>query len=201
MVFFPVQVEKEQLTSLCDAVNAASPHFFVVDPYYYTGQTVKLIHDDFNTALYLAMIFVFVVLLVSFRSVVLAVIAFLPMVLSWYIVIGIMALTGMQFNLINIVVSTFIFGIGVDYSIFIMEGLMARHRGEDDLLLPHKSAIVFSAFVLLVGVGSLFFAVHPAIRSVGLVTIIGMVSTVVISYVLQPFLFRTVYVKLKERTK
>ena len=96
-------------------------------------------------------------------------------------------------------VSTFIFGIGVDYSIFIMEGLLARHRGTGDLLLPHKSAIVFSAFVLLVGVGSLFFAVHPAIRSVGLVTIIGMVSTVIISYALQPYLFRKVYVKMQER--
>lgn len=193
MIFFPVQVPKAQLTALCDAVNAASPHFLVVDPYYYTGQTVKLINDDFNTALYIAMAFVFVVLLVSFRSVVLSIIAFLPMALSWYIVIGVMALTGMQFNLINIVVSTFIFGIGVDYSIFIMEGLLARQRGTGDLLLPHKSAIVFSAFVLLVGVGSLFFAVHPAIRSVGLVTIIGMTSTVIISYALQPYLFRKFY--------
>lgn len=193
MIFFPVQVPKEQLTPLCDAVNAASPHFLVVDPYYYTGQTVELINDDFNTALYISMAFVFVVLLVSFRSVLLAVIAFLPMALSWYIVIGVMALTDMQFNLINIVVSTFIFGIGVDYSIFIMEGLLARHRGTGDLLLPHKSAIVFSAFVLLVGVGSLFFAVHPAIRSVGLVTVIGMTATVVISYALQPYLFRKFY--------
>ena len=193
MIFFPVQVPKAQLTALCDAVNAASPHFLVVDPYYYTGQTVKLINDDFNTALYIAMAFVFVVLLISFRSVVLSIIAFLPMALSWYIVIGVMALTGMQFNLINIVVSTFIFGIGVDYSIFIMEGLLARQRGTGDLLLPHKSAIVFSAFVLLVGVGSLFFAVHPAIRSVGLVTIIGMTSTVIISYALQPYLFRKFY--------
>ena len=199
MIFFPVQVSKEQLIPLCDAVNAASPHFLVVDPYYYTGQTVKLINDDFNTALYIAMAFVFVVLLASFRSMTLALIAFLPMALSWYIVIGLMALTGMQFNLINIVVSTFIFGIGVDYSIFIMEGLLAKHRGTGDLLLPHKSAIVFSAFVLLIGVGSLFFAVHPAIRSVGLVTIIGMVSTVVISYALQPYLFRKVYVKMQER--
>lgn len=40
---------------------------------------------------------------------------------------------------------------------------------------------------------------HPAIRSVGLVTIIGMVSTVIISYALQPYLFRKVYVKMQER--
>ena len=40
------------------------------------------------------------------------------MFLSWYVLQGLMALLGLEFNLINIVISTFIFGIGVDYSIF-----------------------------------------------------------------------------------
>jgi predicted RND superfamily exporter protein len=39
-------------------------------------------------------------------------------------------------------------------------------------------------------VASLLFAVHPAIRSIGLITLIGMASTIMISYVLQPFVFR-----------
>ena len=111
MIFFPVQVPKAQLTALCDAVNAASPHFLVVDPYYYTGQTVKLINDDFNTALYIAMAFVFVVLLISFRSLSQAVLAFIPMSLSWYVVRGVMGLAGLEFNLINIIIATFVYMI------------------------------------------------------------------------------------------
>ncbi|MFA6859684.1 MAG: MMPL family transporter, partial [Bacteroidales bacterium] len=104
---------------------------------------------------------------------------------------GLMAIFGLKFNLINIVVSTFIFGIGVDYSIFVMEGLLAQAReGSDKLLIYHKSAIFFSAFVLLVVVLSLMFASHPAIQSIGLSTFIGMASTILITYTLQPFLFR-----------
>jgi putative flippase GtrA len=38
-------------------------------------------------------------------------------------------------------------------------------------------------------VTSLLFAVHPAIRSIGLSTLIGMASTIMISYSLQPFVF------------
>ena len=51
-------------------------------------------------------------------------------------------------------------------------------------------AIFFSAIILVIVTASLLFAVHPAIRSIGLITLIGMASTIMISYALQPFVFR-----------
>ncbi len=174
-----------------DAAVASVPHSVVVDPHFYTSDMVKLIRDDFNMTLLISSLFVLAVLLVSFRNIWSALLAFLPMFLSWYVVQGIMAIAGLQFNLINIIISTFIFGIGVDYSIFVMQGLLAGARGEDARLLDyHKAAIVFSAFVLVVVVLSLLFASHPAIHSIGLSTLIGMTSTILITYTLQPFLFR-----------
>ena len=100
-----------------------------------------------------------------------------------------MILFGMKFNLINIIISTFIFGIGVDYSIFVMNGLVG---GEENtrLLGYHKTAILFSAIILIVTVGSMLFANHPAIRSVGFSTLVGLVSAVVLSYIVQPALYR-----------
>ena len=81
--------------------------------------------------------------------------------------------------------------VGVDYSIFITEGLLAEARtGSRDMLTWHKVAIFFSAIILVFVTASLLFAVHPAIRSIGLITLIGMASTIMISYALQPFVFR-----------
>ena len=81
--------------------------------------------------------------------------------------------------------------MGVDYSIFITEGLLAQARtGSSEMLTWHKVAIFFSASILVIVVASLIFAVHPAIRSIGLITLIGMASTITISYSLQPFAFR-----------
>jgi predicted RND superfamily exporter protein len=132
-----------------------------------------------------------VILLLSFRSVLLALIAFLPMSVSWYVVQGVMGLMGQDFNMINIVIATFIFGVGVDYSIFVMKGLLAKAKGEDNsLLIQHKTAIFLSAFMLIVALGSLLFATHPAINSVGFTTLIGMSSTVLLTYTIQPALFR-----------
>ena len=190
MVFTSVQLLEENKKVVNDAV-AAQPHAVVIDPFYYTNDMVKLLNDDFNTILGISSVFVFLVLLVSFRSIPVALIAFLPMGLSWYVVQGIMGIFGLQFNLINIIIATFIFGIGVDYSIFVMTGLIAKAKGEEDNLLTyHKTAIFFSAFVLMVVTVALLFATHPAIHSIGISTLIGMSATILITYTLQPALFR-----------
>jgi predicted RND superfamily exporter protein len=190
LVFTPVRMNKEKLLDVGAKVSAGSNNLAVIDPIYYANNMVKAIHNDFNTTLAVSSLFVLLVLLISLRSFVLAILAFLPMVLSWYIVLGVMAIFRMEFNLINIIISSFIFGIGVDYSIFIMDGLLAKYRNEQQSLLAyHKTAIFFSAIILIIVILSLFFAVHPAIYSIGIATFIGMVSTVLIAYSLQPFLF------------
>lgn len=114
----------------------------------------------------------------------------MPMFLSWYVVQGWMAILGLSFNMINIVISTFIFGIGVDYSIFVMKGLIERQRQESSKLLEyHKVAIFFSALVLIIVMGSMLFAKHPTIVSISECALIGMISTILITYTLQPLIF------------
>ena len=190
LIFNSVLMDSANKTQVDEHI-AAMPHAVVVDPFYYTGNMISLIHKDFNTTLLISSIFVFVVLLLSFKNVMLALIAFLPMFLSWYVVQGWMAIFGLPFNLINIVISTFIFGIGVDYSIFVMQGLIAGQQSRSSELLEyHKVAIIFSAFVLVVVVLSMLCANHPAIKSIGVSTLIGMASTIMITYTLQPLFFR-----------
>lgn len=190
LVFSSVLTEPENIGQINDAVSA-QPHALVTDPFYYTGGMISLIHNNFNIVLFISSIFVLIVLLLSYRSIILALLAFLPMFLSWYIVQGSMALLGLQFNLINIIVASIIFGVGVDYSIFIMSGLIATLQGQNSqVLIYHKTAISFSAFILIVVLVSLLFAKHPAVYSVGVCTLIGMTANILISYSLQPFLFR-----------
>jgi len=187
----PVKMDRSKyFMEVGEEVVKANRKFLVLDPMYYTNDMVKSVQKDFNLTLSISSIFVLIVLLISYKSIVLAVIAFLPMALSWYIVLGFMAIFGLEFNLINIVISTFIFGIGVDYSIFIMDGLLASYNTKRPLLTFHKTAIFFSALILLIVISSLFFAVHPAISSIGASTFIGMLSTILIAYTLEPLLFR-----------
>ena len=177
-----------------DTVTAAlidGPQTVVLEPFYYCEDMVTLVHDDFQMTLLISSLLVLVVLLLSFRNIWIALVAFFPMFLSWYALQGFMALLGLDFNLINIVISTFIFGIGVDYSIFIMEGLLQEARtGSSERLEYHKVAIFFSALVLVIVIGSLVFATHPSISSTGRISLIGMVFTILMTYSLEPFVFR-----------
>ena len=180
-----VQSKTSDYYRICDAI-ANVPHLMVLDTYYYTIDTLVGMNEDFNVLQWVSMAFVFVVLLASFRcNIRKTLLAFMPILLSWIIVLGAMALFDVRFNLINIIISTFIFGIGVDYSIFVMNGL--TEGGTDNRLLSyHKTAIFFSAVILIVTVASMLVARHPAIRSVGFATLVGLVSAVVLSYVVQP---------------
>ncbi len=190
LILNAAQMSQEKEAGVSDII-AAMPHAVVVDPLYYTGGMISLIHKDFNMALLISSIFVFVVLLLSFRDLLISLLAFMPMFLSWYVVQGWMAILGLQFNMINIVISTFIFGIGVDYSIFVMKGLIEGQRQEGSKLLEyHKVAIFFSALVLIIVMAAMLFAKHPTIVSIGECALIGMISTILITYTLQPLIFR-----------
>ena len=174
-----VRSSESDYIRICDAV-AQDPHLLVLDTYYYTTDTLIQMSEDFSVLQWISMLFVFIVLLISFHfNIKNTVLGFMPILLSWMIVLGAMVLFDMRFNLINIIISTFIFGIGVDYSIFVM-----------NKLAYHKTAIFFSAVTLIVTVSSMVLAVHPAIKSVGFSTLVGLLSAVILSYVLQPALYR-----------
>lgn len=179
-----VRSSNSDYTRICDAV-ASNPHLLVLDTYYYTTDTLMQMSSDFDILQWLSMAFVFVVLLLSFHfNFRQALLGFAPILLSWLFVLGVMNLFGVQFNLISIIISTFIFGIGVDYSIFVMNGLIQGN------LQYHKTAVLLSAIILIITVSSMLLAQHPAIRSVGFSTLVGLLSAVILSYILQPAVFR-----------
>ena len=191
LVFTSVRCQNDSVRSsnsdyirICDAV-ASNPHLLVLDTYYYTTDTLMQMSSDFDILQWLSMAFVFVVLLLSFHfNFKQALLGFAPILLSWLFVLGVMNLFGVQFNLISIIISTFIFGIGVDYSIFVMNGLIQGN------LQYHKTAVLLSAIILIITVSSMLLAQHPAIRSVGFSTLVGLLSAVILSYILQPAVFR-----------
>jgi len=190
MVFLSALMDRDKRFEVDSHVSEAAG-LIVLDPFYYTGDMVEIAHSDFQTVLLISSIFVFLVLLISFKSLIISLIAFFPMMTSWYVVQGLMAIFGIDFNIMNIMISSFIFGIGVDYSIFVMEGLLSNNRNKSyRLLLCHKAAIFLSAVTLIIFTGSLLFAVHPALYSIGACTLMGMTSTILLTYAIEPLLFK-----------
>lgn len=155
-----------------------------------TNLFVEYVHADFNFIVTFTALLVFGALFLSFGRIELTLITFVPMFITWIWILGIMALAGIEFNIINVMVSTFIFGLGDDYSIFIMDGLQQEYAYGRKNLPSIRISILLSAATTIAGLGVLIFAKHPALRSIASISIIGIVCVFIMSQTLEPYLFR-----------
>ncbi|MCF0195779.1 MAG: 1-acyl-sn-glycerol-3-phosphate acyltransferase [Bacteroidaceae bacterium] len=146
--------------------------------------------DNFNYIGWACGLIVFFFLWFSFGSIELALLSFLPMAVSWIWILGIMTLTHIQFNIVNIILATFIFGQGDDYTIFMTEGCCYEYAYRRRMLASYKRSIIVSALIMFIGIGTLIFARHPALHSLAEVTIVGMFSVVLMAYLLPPLVFK-----------
>lgn len=145
--------------------------------------------DDFNYIGFACGFIVFIFLWLSFGRLELSLLAFLPMALGWIWILGMMYLFGMQFNIVNVILATFIFGQGDDYTIFITDGLINEYAYKKKLLPSYKNSIVISALIMFIGMGSLIVARHPALHSLAEVTIVGMFTVVLMAWIVPPLIF------------
>lgn len=150
---------------------------------------LDLLQQDFNRILWISGSLVFLALLIAYGRLELALISFLPMALTWVWILGFMGIFGLKFNVVNIIISTLIFGLGDDYSIFMMDSLMSKYRKGKDNLNSSRSAVYLSVITTIIGLGTLILAQHPALKSIALIAIIGLTCVVFVSQVVQPFLF------------
>ena len=150
---------------------------------------VSALSSDFDYILYVCSIVVFFFLCLSFGRLELALLAFLPLTVGWAWILGIMNLVDIKFNIINIILATFIFGQGDDYTIFITEGLLYEYAYGKRMLKNYRNSVILSGIMMFIGIGTLIFAKHPAMRSLAEVAIIGMVTVVLMACYLPPIIY------------
>ncbi len=100
---------------------------------------------------------------------------------------GAMVVLGINFNPANIMVLPLIVGIGVAYGIYVVQ----RYRESHEATFYSKStgrAVILSAMTTTFAFASLLVGAHRGIRSLGLVTTIGVISCLVAALVLLPSL-------------
>lgn len=156
------------------------------------GERMKAIAQrDLGKTLLFTSVLVFITLLISYGRIELALITFLPMALGWIWILGICGLFGIPFNMVNILICTFIFGLGDDYCIFTSDGVLERYKTGKDHTRANRDAVILTGITTLLGTGALLFAEHPALRSIATLSVVGMLCILVIALTVQPWLYRT----------
>lgn len=189
-----LQIEKNQVDAvkqlLRTDIKEKSMDAFVFDSTDVSSSLVTVLSDSFNYIGFVCGFVVFAFLWLSFGRLELSIISFLPLAVSWLWILGFMDIFSIQFNIVNIILATFIFGQGDDYSIFITEGLTYEYAYGRARLKSYKNSVMLSAVLMFIGIGTLILAQHPALRSLAEVAIIGMVTVVLMTFYLPPLVFR-----------
>ena len=199
MVTSVAKVSQENKKELYSAFDN-KPGIIIFDRQVLANRFVAGVRQDFDLLIRLSMIFVTLLLLLSFGRIETGLTTALPMFFSWLLTLGFMGLTGIHFNIFNIIVSSFIFGLGVDYSILMMRGLLFEYKYGTVEISSYKTSIFLSSATTLFGVAALFFALHPALNSIALISVFGIITVVLVSYTFQPMLLRWfLFNRLKKR--
>lgn len=164
--------------------------FWLIDKRIITSEFITILKDNLNKLILISLSFVFVVLLLSYGRIELTVVTMIPVFFSWLWTVGIMGILGISFNIFNVIILTFIFGLGIDYSIFIMRGLLQEYKYGIRDISSYKVSVIISAITTLLGIGVLIFARHPALRSIATMSVIGILSVIIITFTFLPPIFK-----------
>lgn len=188
-----LKADRKKINEFYSAYDSKASIFsgvIVADKQYLMNKFIDSIRDDFKLLSILNSIVVFAILLVFLGRFELAFISFIPIALGWVWILGLMGFAGIKFNIFNIIISSIIFGLGVDYSIIMIQGMIRQYRYGGRGLESSRESIFFSALTSIAGMGVLFFAKHPALKSIAAISSIGILSVYVISNIIPPLLFK-----------
>ena len=197
VVFNPVRVNGESLSEIKEYLEKQKT--FVFDKATFTNSIVTALQKDFSSLILASLLAVLLILFLFFRHSLLALLTILPVVVCWVWVTGIMSIFDIQFNIFNIIVSSLVFGLGIDYAIFITSGLLHELKTGEKKVAVYKTSILLSALTTVCGVGALILAKHPALYSMAFISILGIGVAVLLSFTLQSFLIRVLIVDRKNR--
>ena len=183
-----VKVPNEKRDAFVNNIKKQS-NLVVIDRQETNEAFLGSLKENFVNLVDYSFIVIFFILFLAFRRLELVIISIIPVMISWIFTTGIMGLFGIQFNVINIIVCTLIFGIGVDYSIFMTIALQKEHTFGKIELPTYKTSILLSVATTILGIGVLIFAEHPALKSISLIAIIGIFSALLMTFIIQPLVF------------
>ncbi len=155
-----------------------------------------VLKGDLGKATGISMLAVFLLLLFDFKRLSRSVYAFLPLCMAVLWMVGLMGLTGFRFDIVNIVVTPMIVGMGIDFGVILMH--RAIEEGEVAGGIPVAMgttgrAILASGLTTAGAFACLLFASYRGFRSMGLAAVIGLVFAVVVSVTVLPAILGFAY--------
>jgi predicted RND superfamily exporter protein len=173
---------------LVEALQADDPGIVVTGTNVVGRELRGIFLHDSRVSVVLGLVLVALLLWFDFRSLRLTAIALAQVVSGVLMMLGAMNLLGMQINYANAFVATMIMGVGIDYAIHLIHRLHANGGVLDEGVGETGKGVALAAATNVAGFGTLAFGNYPAMRSVGIVALIGSLTCLLTALTLVPAL-------------
>lgn len=156
----------------------------------FARRITALVKDGFRLFLYCALAGSVAILLLVYGSleITLFITAVLGLTALWSL--GLLGWLGVQLTLMNNIFTLFIFGMCIDYVIFVVSAFLDRYRDQSEDIGVAGGAVTISALTAIAGFLALIAARHPALSSIGLAASLVIGSGFVAAVVVPPLAMR-----------
>ena len=178
----------ENFPLIIDAINKRLPDAIVTNSRFFVSHMIELIHSELKSLGGFALFFVTIFLILYKRNASRVAKLLLPLFISLLWTFGSMGILGIRMNIMNSIVVIFIFGLVVDYCIFLQSAWQDSSSDNDPHLSHTCGAISISALTTIFGLGSLLFANHPALHSIGVTAFLGIISGIISVLLIVPLI-------------
>lgn len=150
---------------------------------------LRLMAKDGTMAVILTIVIIILIILLDFRRAKHVVLILTPLAFGMLSMLGIMGLFGIKFNFLNVVTIPVILGISVANTIHFLHRYMEDHSLSD--AFHHTGMAMFmTTLTTMFGFGSLVFADHNGLKTVGTVATLGLATNLLACFIIMPLLIK-----------
>ncbi len=156
---------------------------------YYT--LIKIVGKDGRNSAMLAILVIYILLLLDFRSLKIATIAMIPLIFGTIWMIGLMWIFGIKLTTVNVMGLPLILGIGVDDGVHILHRyLMEKSKNIPQIFNSTGKAIFITSLTTMIGFGSLTFASYRGLGSLGITLFLGVAGCLLVTITIMPAILK-----------
>lgn len=171
--------------------TATGEEFYAASTQLVAADMLKLMQDESPLMVGITFLLVFLLVVVSFRSLRWTLIAMTPLVFGLIWMLGAMALGGILLTFYNLVVLPTVLGIGNDGGVHLAHRYQEEGKGSIRRVLRSTGEhVTMGAMTNLIGFSGLLISSHPGLHSIGVLAVTGIGATLATTLVLFPALIQ-----------
>ncbi|MBI3018715.1 MAG: MMPL family transporter [Deltaproteobacteria bacterium] len=148
---------------------------------------LSLIKKELPYTLLFSALAIFLFLWIDLKNIRTVLLICLPLAIAILCLLGTMSILEMRLNFMNAVVFTILLGLGIANGVYILHRYKELGAGSLPFVLKSTGGAIFlSSTTTMIGFGSLLFAYHKGLQSIGLVAVIGMGLCLITSVTVLP---------------